>query len=127
MNFPQSHAICVNSNSQDNSTSSPTFMLSLIPIYNTDFSVPSRHTLCRLPRFSGKPMELNLFISTHKSYASINNINDRQLLFELSQSLDDQAKQLFAEHQEYDPITSYEIFFQFLTQHFGTEDSSIHK
>ena len=48
-------------------------------------------------------------------------------MFELSQSLDDQAKQLFAEHQEYDPITSSEKLFKFLNQHFGTEDSSIHK
>ena len=127
MDFPQSHAISVNSNSQDNSTNSSSSMPPLIPICNTDFAVPPRHTLSRLPRFSGKPTELNFFISTCKSYASINNISDKQLLFELSQSLDDQAKQLFAEHQEYDPITSSENFFQFLTQHFATEDSSIHK
>ena len=64
----------------------------LIPIYNVTTSVtPKKFTHVQLPKFSGNPSELSIFIASFENYASINDINDPQL-FEVTQALENHAR-----------------------------------
>ena len=108
--------------------SAPQFLELLIAIYDVTASVmPKKFSHVQFPKFSGDPSELNIFLASFQNYAFINDINDPQLLFEVTQALENPFRQFYAQHNEYDLFTSSKQLFKFLRDHFQSENVSSYK
>ena len=117
-------------NSNENTNSANQLIMPTLQPFHAGTSThyyASHRSSIPLPKFSGDPQELTLFISTLNDRATVERWSDIELLNAVRNSLEGQARQFFLQCNEISPIkTSAEIFNK-LKEFFQPEGSAVHK